>query len=73
MYSGLAELRHVTVRLSAPMRMLSTPRIRSLGRWKEKDVVVEVVTRVLVGGGNVEQMIFTKCDFVFNIAVNWVV
>lgn len=73
MYSGLAELRHVTVRLSAPMRMLSTPRIRSLGRWEEKDVVVvEVVTRVL-GGGDVEQMIFTKCDFVFNIAVNWVV
>lgn len=26
-----------------------------------------------VGGGDVEQMIFTKCDFVFNIAVNWVV
>lgn len=51
MYSGLAELRHVTVRLSAPMRMLSTPRIRSLGRWEEKDVVVEVVMRVLVGGG----------------------
>lgn len=52
MYSGLAELRHVTVRLSAPMRMLSTPRIRSLGRWEEKDVVVvEVVTRVLGGGG----------------------
>lgn len=73
MYSGLAELRHVTVRLSAPMRMLSTPRIRSLGRWEEKDVVVEVVMRVLVVGGNVEQMIFTKCDFVFNIAVNWVV
>lgn len=71
MYSGLAELCHVTVRLSAPMRMLSTPRIRSLGRWEEKDVVVEVVTRVLVGG-DVEQMIFTKCDFVFNIAVNWV-
>lgn len=55
------------------MRMLSTPRIRSLGRWEEKDVVVEVVMRVLVVGGNVEQMIFTKCDFVFNIAVNWVV
>lgn len=41
----------MTVRLSAPMRMLSTPRIRSLGRWEEKDVVVEVVMRVLVGGG----------------------
>lgn len=28
MNSGLAELRHVIVRLSAPMRMLSTPQIR---------------------------------------------